>query len=207
MSDFLALPLVLILSFLVGSIPSGYLLVKATSGADIRGQGSGNIGATNVARSFGMKKGALVFLLDVLKGAVPVYVTRCALESPFPAAAAVGAVSGHCFSIFLRFKGGKGVATGLGAFSILSPPLLLPVLVLFVVVFFLGRIISVASIAAAVTLAVSSILFGLGTPVIVASFAASGLILFRHKENIMRLARGEERRFKAKTDDREGAGK
>ncbi|HEY7425796.1 MAG TPA: glycerol-3-phosphate 1-O-acyltransferase PlsY [Gemmataceae bacterium] len=205
----LSLGLTLLLSYLVGAIPFGYLVARGR-GVDILKQGSGNIGATNVGRVLGRPFGVLVFLLDFAKGAVPALLARLwasanALELPpdsLPVAAAVAAFLGHLFPIYLRFRGGKGVATAAGAVSVLLPgPALVALLAWFVVVI-ASRYVSLASLTAAAVLCVVRLLL---TPqpwnedhrvVTLFCLIATGLIFVRHRANIGRLLRGNENRLK-----------
>src|SRR5215471_19196901 len=152
----LSLGLTLLLSYLIGAIPFGYLVARGR-GVDILKQGSGNIGATNVGRVLGRPFGVLVFLLDFAKGAVPallarLWASRYALELPpdsLPVAAAVAAFLGHLFPIYLRFRGGKGVATAAGAVSVLLPGPALTALVTWLAVVLASRYVSLASLTAA----------------------------------------------------------
>jgi acyl phosphate:glycerol-3-phosphate acyltransferase len=185
-------------SYLLGSIPFGYILVRAFRGQDVRQTGSGNIGATNVSRtSKGL--GALTLILDALKGLAAVVITRMI----FPAnktllgTAALFAIVGHMFPVWLRFRGGKGVATGLGSFVILTPKTILVMLVVFVVIFLAFRYVSLASI---LTVALFPLLAWILEPdhasgVLPFIVAACVLIVAKHHENIRRLLAHTESRF------------
>lgn len=190
-------PGLLLAAYLFGAIPFGLLLGKYVGGVDVRATGSGNIGATNVARSAGKALGILTLLLDALKGAAPVLVTRYALEQPIQvvSAAGVAAVVGHVFPVYLRFKGGKGVATGLGAFLALTPIATLIAFVVFGVVFGLTRLVSPGSLAAAAALVGAILYLGEPRPVVVAAAAVTGLIFVRHLGNIRRLIQRTEPRL------------
>ena len=186
-------------SYLLGSIPFGYILLRIFRGQDVRQTGSGNIGATNVARSSPVL-GILTLLLDALKGAAAVAVTRALFpdQMMLAAIAALFAILGHAFPVWLRFRGGKGVATGLGSFLMLAPKIVLIALGIFVVMVFAFRYVSLASI---VTVAVFPLLAWLlkeygNTPVVLVSMAAaSALIIAKHGGNIRRLLAGTEPHF------------
>ena len=190
-------------SYLVGSVPSGFLLARL-KGIDVRSSGSGNIGATNVARTAGSGLGGLTLLIDVAKGALPVLVVGllgyeagagAGAEEAARIAAALGAVVGHVYPITLGFRGGKGVATALGAILGLAP-LAVPIpLVGFAVIFGLARRVSLASIGAAVLVPLASAFAGYPEPVTLALAAMTVLIILRHRENIGRLLAGTEPRF------------
>src|SRR5262247_4256614 len=145
--------LALLLAYLLGSVPFGYLIVRLASGSDIRETGSGGTGATNVSRKSGKAAGIVTLALDVLKGAAAVMVSRLltgeAGTSWIVAAAAALAVVGHCFPVWLKFKAGKGVATGLGVFLAIAPWAALAALAVFIVVVWRTRYISLGSIIAA----------------------------------------------------------
>lgn len=205
----LSLGLTLLISYLVGAVPFGYLIARAR-GVDIIKQGSGNIGATNVGRVLGRPFGILVFLLDFAKGAAPVALAKLwtaghPLDLPpdsLPVAAGVAAVLGHLFPIYLRFHGGKGVATAAGAVCVLLPGPALAALLTWLVVVLASRYVSLASLTAAAVLCAYRLLL---TPQpwdqshrVVSSFClvAAGLIFIRHRANIGRLLRGNENRLK-----------
>lgn len=182
----------LIATFAVAGIPFGYLIGRA-GGVDVRRQGSGNIGATNVLRSRGRAAAALTLLLDVAKGALPVAAARW-LEPQrlwVALAAAFIAVAGHCFTPYLRFRGGKGVATGLGAFLVLQPLAALASLLLFVGTFLFTRIVAAASAGAAIGYPAFAWL--LGSPAVaLGSLPPVAVILWRHRENFRRMRAGSE---------------
>src|ERR1035437_5708516 len=148
----IAILIALIVPYIIGSIPSGYLLVKYTKGIDVRTVGSGNIGATNVQRVLGMKGFLWVLLLDALKGYIPLMVINMLFGAKYPGVviiAAASAVLGHTFTMFLNFKGGKGVATALGVFLALAPASVMMDLVVFSITLFFFRYISLGSILCA----------------------------------------------------------
>ena len=188
-----------IASFLIGAIPWGYLVGKASQGIDLRTVGSGGTGATNVLRTLGLRASAVVALLDILKGVIPVVLARSAgLESTWVAATAVATVAGHCWSPFIGFKGGKGVATGAGAAAALFPHILVvvPVMVLVVRV---TRYVSLGSLIAAGLGGLLAVCYAatghLDWAYALAILAIAAIIAARHEGNIHRLMEGRERRF------------
>jgi len=193
-----------VFSYFIGGLPFGYWFVRASSGRDIREFGSGNIGATNVQRTAGTKAGLVVLFLDILKGFVAVWVIAL-LSHNDPAALALSAVFvmlGHCYPVFLRFKGGKAVACFTGAYLYLAPLALLVTIAIFLLVVALSKYVSLGSILGAVVFPIA--VWGLdysSRPVLLASIFSSLLIIYRHKANISRLRKGNERvfSFKGKT--------
>lgn len=199
-------PLIVILvSYLIGSIPFGYLIVRGKVGDDIRQSGSGGTGATNVSRRAGRAAGVLTLVLDALKGVVAVLVARALFPGVGPyadwlaAVAGIAAIVGHIFPVWLRFRGGKGVATGVGVFFVLAPVALLCAGVLFVAIVALTRYVSLGSIIAAVTIPLFVWLQAVFVepvadlrPLLTAAITGAALILFAHRGNLGRLARGTE---------------
>lgn len=184
------------IGYLLGSIPFGYLLVKAFRGSDVRTTGSGNIGATNVARTSPLL-GIVTLTLDALKGAAAVFLVSRIFpgESVLPFVAALAVVAGHIFPVWLRFRGGKGVATGLGSFFLLTPKAILLTLAIFVAVATAFRLVALASIIATASLPLLALLLGeSGRPILLIA-AASLLIILKHHQNIGRMLRGTEPRF------------
>jgi len=198
--------LTLALAYLLGSIPFGYLLVRFFRKEDIRAVGSGNIGATNVARSGGKGLGILTLLLDLGKGLLAVLLARhVAPGTPgFPSdlavGAAVAAVIGHVFPVWLGFRGGKGVATALGVFLALTPKAALAAVAVFTLVVALSRIVSLASIVAAAVLPVFAVvLMPDRSPVYLGGVVFIALlVIVKHQANIQRLIAGTESRFGSK---------
>ena len=181
-------------AYVLGSIPTG-LLVGRARGVDIRAIGSGNIGATNVARGLGRRWAALVLVADALKGFVPVFVARQLGGVPPTAVALVGlcAVVGHMFTIFLRGHGGKGVATSLGVAFGLSPPLALLALGVYALAVALTRRSSVGSLLGMWSFPVlATALGGVAREFVALSIVTAALVTFRHRQNLRRLWRGEE---------------
>ena len=186
-------------SFLIGAVPWGYLLGKVSRGIDLRTVGSGGTGATNVLRTLGPRASAVVALLDILKGVLPVLLARLAgFNSSWVAAAAVATVAGHCWSPFIGLKGGKGVATGAGAAIALFPYIAVIVPVMALVVW-VTKFVSLGSLIAAglgALLAVAYAAVGkLDWAFAVAIVAISAIFTVRHEGNIRRLLQGRERRI------------
>ena len=199
-----ALFITLIFAYLAGSLPTGFLVARAMR-VDITQVGSGNIGATNVFRVLGKGPGALVLIVDLLKGALAVLVAPmlAAAMTPtdslaLPALAALGAVLGHNYTCWLGFKGGKGVATSAGAMAALIPPAFGVTVITWLLVFFLTRYVSMASIAAALILPVATIFTVSGPtrwPLVAFTSALAALAVWRHRANIERLKAGTEHRI------------
>lgn len=190
------MPLLSVLfAYLLGAIPFGYLLVRWKTGGDIRTSGSGNIGATNVLRTTGIVAGVVTLILDIAKGYFAVWVAdRASLGSPFwTSLAALAVMAGHAYPIFLGFKGGKAVASFIGAFLRLAPLATIAMLVVFVAVVAKTRYISLGSIIAAATFPIAVWLI-LQPPVEIelAAFTASIFVIYRHRANIRRLQEGSE---------------
>lgn len=180
--------------YLAGSVPFSFLLSRRR-GVDLRRAGSGNIGASNVLRTTGAGAAVAAMLLDAAKGTVAVVVAQMlSVDLAVTVAAACAAVVGHVYPVWLRFHGGKGVATAAGAFAVLAPPALAVATLVFVVLVSVTRFISAGSIAGAVTLAVVA---AVNAPRVVAIGAAVAafVVLYRHRDNMMRLVAGTERRI------------
>jgi glycerol-3-phosphate acyltransferase PlsY len=190
--------------YFLGSIPFGYLLVRIFTGEDVRASGSGNIGATNVARK-SPALGAATLLLDAAKGLAAVAIARTWLEAPHPdllvTVAAFFAVLGHLFPVWLKFRGGKGVATSLGAFILLTPKSILCMVVLFLLVALVFRYVSLASIAVAAAFPLLAWSFREYTDScqLILMALVSLLVIWKHRQNIARLAAGTESKIGAKT--------
>ena len=193
-ADVLLVPI----GYLLGSIPIGHLLARR-AGIDLRTTGSGNVGATNVARTAGRRLGLWTLLGDAAKGAVAVGLARTLAGSEaVVGAVAVAAVVGHAFPVFLSFRGGKGVATGLGVLIVLAPAAATVPVVAFASTFALSRIVSLASLAAAATAPIAISGFGYEPPTIVAATSIAILVVWRHAENLARLRAGTEARFRSR---------
>jgi len=194
-----------LLAYLLGSIPFGLMLVKVVRGEDVRRIGSGNIGATNVARSGGAKLGIATLLLDALKGYLAVLIAslvsqrNTGIELGLAASlAALCAILGHVFPAWLRFRGGKGVATAVGAFVGLAPRAVLVVLAIFLVIVLISRYVSLGSIVASAVFPLLAFFLyrSESSPAgLAVTLAASLLIIFRHRANIRRLLDGTENRL------------
>jgi glycerol-3-phosphate acyltransferase PlsY len=198
MTESLLAPLLIVAGYLSGSIPFGLVSAKLFLDIDVREVGSGNIGATNAARAGGAKLGVLVLILDAAKAMLPILVTRHLMEgSPrqelWMMAVAVAAFLGHLFPVWIGFKGGKGVATGLGIFAVLAPWSALAGLLTWVVIYLTTRLSSLGSLAGTLVCAIGvTAIHGPASPLSWAGAATALLVFWRHRENIRRLARGEE---------------
>jgi glycerol-3-phosphate acyltransferase PlsY len=211
---------VIVIAYLLGSIPFGYLVVRGTQGADIRQTGSGGTGATNVSRRAGKAAGVVTLVLDALKGAAAVAIAKAILGLPivaevgqasasvqnahwWVAATAITAIVGHIFPVWLRFRGGKGVATGIGVFLMLAPIAVALAGLIFVLTVWRTRYVSLGSIVAALTIPVfvlvqNSFIRPVESlaPIISAAVAGAALIVFAHRQNIGRLIQGTESKFR-----------
>ena len=192
------------ISYLLGSIPFGYILVRLFKKQDIRATGSGNIGATNVARSGAKGLAVATLALDAIKGSGAVWIAqhyylKATREQIYTLAtfAALCVVLGHCFPAWLKFKGGKGVATCLGAFVVLMPQALLIALGVFILVSLVSRYVSLGSILAAITMPVTTFFFGMRGEALIMLSAACLIVIIKHQQNIKRLLSGTENKFGA----------
>jgi glycerol-3-phosphate acyltransferase PlsY len=189
--------LLLIGAYLLGSIPFAWLFVKAAGRGDVRRIGSGNVGATNAMRAAGWKVALPIALLDIGKGVAAVLVMRTATPDPgWVAAAGLAAVVGHCFPVWLRFSGGKGVATGAGVFFTIAWPTMLVVAAVWIVVLGVFRTVSLASVTAAASFPIALFLITRPTaPTMVCGALTAAVIIWRHRRNLGRLVLGEEPRL------------
>ena len=182
------------LGYLIGSIPFAQVLSRR-HGIDLRRVGSGNVGASNVLRTSGVRPAVVAMCLDAVKGAVAVLLAeRLAQGTPTHVAAGVASVVGHVFPVWLRFRGGKGVATAAGVFGVMTPGALAIACGVFLVAVWVTRFISVGSIAAAVTLATVTLATDAPAVVSVGAATAAAIIIHRHRANVARLIAGTERR-------------
>ena len=204
----LAIP---VAAYLLGSIPFGLLLTKAVGRGDVRRVGSGNIGATNVARAAGFLAGIFTLVLDIAKGAGAVlFAEKCSRDNAtWMIIAAFAALLGHCFPVWLKFKGGKGVATAAGIFLVLSPLASLGAIALFILVVVFWRYVSLGSVSAAA--AMPLLIYFLWAPrhapplaVTIGALAAALLIIYKHRGNLQRLIEGVEPKFSFSKDKGEG---
>jgi len=188
----------ILIAYLIGGIPFGFLLVRLATGKDVRAAGSGNIGATNVLRTTGRGVAVATLLLDIAKGFAAVWIAGALTnqDTTYMAISALAVMAGHAYPVFLKFKGGKAVASFIGAFLYLTPLPLISVLLLFVAIVAATRMISAGSIIAAAA-------FPLGVwliehpplPVFLASLIAGAFIVYRHRSNLQRIRTGRENVF------------
>ena len=210
---------VIIIAYVLGSVPFGYLIVRAKEGGDIRQTGSGGTGATNVSRGAGKAAGVLTLLLDALKGAAAVLMAMWVLSAPavgaqrgaplqisaawWVAAAALAVMLGHIFPVWLKFRGGKGVATGVGMFLVLMPGVVGIAALIFVGIVLLTRYVSLGSMVAALSIPLLALLkhkfvspHSNFAPLMTAAVVGALLIVFAHRENVGRLVLGRESKFR-----------
>lgn len=185
----------LVAAYLIGAIPVGVLVARLAGGVDIRRHGSGNIGATNVLRTLGPAAGVITLLGDILKGYLATAAAGALGGEAWLGAGAAAAVMGNCWPVFLRFRGGKGVATGLGAFLRAAPLAVLPAALVWVLVVALTRYVSLASILACVGFVVAAWALGAARPVVAGAALVALIIVWRHQQNIQRLRAGTESRL------------
>lgn len=188
-------------TYLLASIPFGSIIGRRIANVDITDRGSGNIGATNVARELGLKWGIITLILDLLKGFVPLYIANYLLfsDNTIILLISISSLLGHQFSIFLKMKGGKGVATAAGIFLALSPAALLVAVILFVLTVYLSDIISAGSIVAVCSMPLILLMFGKPSPLIIISIITAILICIAHGNNIKRILDGKERKWRSST--------
>ncbi len=195
--------LLVVTAYLIGSVPFALDPGAAPGHGDLRRIGSGNLGAANVLRTSGVRAGVTVMLLDIAKGAGSVMLVQRFDMGAVTAAAGLAAIVGHVFPVWLRFRGGKGVATACGVFSILTPLAVGPTLAVFLGAVWMTRYISVGSILASVALPPIAYATGSPAPVLAAAVAASTLILIRHRTNLARVLAGTEQRIGLRLMSRE----
>jgi glycerol-3-phosphate acyltransferase PlsY len=191
-------PLAVVIAYLIGGIPFGLIIVRLMTGEDVRASGSGNIGATNVLRTTGRLAGVLTLVLDAAKGALAVWLADRLTGGSmlWMSMAAMAVLFGHAFPIWLKFKGGKAVASFVGAFAYLAPLPLLAVLILFVVLLAWTRYLSLGSVVAAGLFPVACwMILHPDWPLLVAAAVSAVLVIWRHRDNIDRIRAGNERVF------------
>ncbi len=192
--------LIFLAAYLIGSLPFGYILTKIVHKKDIRDYGSGNIGATNVLRVYGPRSAAPVFVLDLLKGLAAVLIARAVSDLPAVyLTAGFLAMFGHSFPVYLRFRGGKAVATSIGVLIALSWPVTLIVLACFLLIVYFSRYVSLGSITSMALLPAAFWLLGFALPYIYFGLATALLVAVRHHENIGRLLKGTESKLGRKS--------
>jgi acyl phosphate:glycerol-3-phosphate acyltransferase len=194
--------LLVVTAYFIGSVPFALILARRLGTGDLRRIGSGNLGAANVLRTSGVRAGVTVMLLDIAKGAGSVMLVQ-RFDTGAAAAAGLAAIVGHVFPVWLRFRGGKGVATACGVFSILTPLAAGPALAVFLSAVWMTRYISVGSILASVALPPIAYATGSPAPVLAAALVASTLILIRHRTNLARVLAGTEQRIGLRLMSRE----
>lgn len=187
--------LVVTLAYLIGSIPFGYLIVRVSGRGDVRETGSGGTGATNVSRRAGKAAGVLTLVLDALKGAFAVWIATRFGNGWITTAAAIAVIVGHIFPIWLGFRGGKGVATAVGVFSVLAPFALLCAGAVFLILFLITRYVSLGSITAAAAIPIILSPNGLTSALFTCAVVVAALVIFAHRANIARLIKGTEPKF------------
>ena len=186
------------ISYILGSIPNGLILGKAIWGVDLRQHGSKNIGATNAWRTIGKAGGISIFALDFLKGAISAYLGLHLGGSELAGVlCGILAIAGHSWSVFLAFKGGKGVATGLGVIAALMPEVTLIVFAVWLAIVYFTGYVSLGSIVGAALVPILTLFFGLHTEFLILGLIAAVFIIYRHKSNIERLLKGTESKIKA----------
>ncbi len=201
----LLLLLSLVISYIVGSIPTAYIFGKLLKGIDIREHGSGNVGATNVFRVIGKVPGIIVLIIDFLKGFLAVTIIPLVLELSYPGVfrgaiyfiTLIGGavIAGHIWTIFLKFKGGKGVATTAGVMIALAPLVFLSCLIIWAVIFFIWRYVSLASIVASCALPIMALVFGRSLSFIIFCCILCAVGVYGHRSNIKRLIQGTEKKL------------
>ena len=191
--------LILIVIYLIAAIPTGIVLAKVMGYEDVRDKGSGNIGATNVYRVAGKLAGVLTLCGDILKGFLPLLACKTWL-APTPTQLGIActmAIVGHCYPVYLKFRGGKGIATALGIFLVISPIAVLGAAIIFGITVAITRFISLGSVLAAMSAPLLVLMLNEPQPIFLATLFIAALIVWRHRSNIKRLMDGAEDRFKA----------
>jgi glycerol-3-phosphate acyltransferase PlsY len=189
--------LVILLSYLIGSIPNGLLIGKWLKNVDLREYGSKNIGATNAYRVLGLGPAIGVFITDALKGVIGVYLGSTIVGEPLALLlGGIAAMAGHNWSLFLKFKGGRGVSTGLGVIAMIVPKVTVIIFIIWALIFYFTRYVSLASIIAAGLVPIMMYLLGEKNEFLYFGVLAAAFVIIRHKANIIRLLHGEELKIK-----------
>jgi len=207
---YLILPLGILISYLIGSIPTAYIFGRLLKGIDIRRYGSGNVGATNVFRVIGRMPGLIALLIDIAKGYICasyvanffMYISPVSRPEVYQVLAGMAAIVGHNWTVFLRFKGGKGVAVSAGVLMVLIPGIFWLGLLVWGIVFVLTGYVSVASISTSVAVPILALIFGKPTEIVISLSILCLLITYKHRSNMRRLKDGQEKRislFKRRT--------
>jgi glycerol-3-phosphate acyltransferase PlsY len=187
--------IVVIISYLLGSIPFAYIMIRMFKGIDIRQVGSGNVGTTNVLRTAGKRIALAALLGDLLKGLVSAWLGMHTGGELLAAICVLAAVTGHCWPVFIGFKGGKGMATTAGSVLFLMPKVFLCLVIVFILIVFISRYVSLASISVAILLPLTTILLSQPRSYLITSIILMVLVVYRHRENIERLRNGNERKI------------
>ena len=188
--------LIIVIGYLIGSIPNGLIFGKMIWNVDLRQRGSGNIGATNAWRVIGKKAGILIFFLDFLKGVIPVFLASIFIGTPWSMViAGLASIAGHVFSIFAAFQGGKAVATGLGVITVLMPNIAAIVFVVWLAIVLITRYVSLGSIVASILVPILAVVFEYPQPFFSFGVFTATLIVLRHRPNIKRLLNGTENKI------------
>jgi len=188
--------LLILIGYLLGSIPSGLIIGKLMSGVDIREHGSGNLGGTNAFRVLGFKGGLIVISADIAKGIIPAFIGLIWMGELGAIIAGTASVLGHAFPLFAGFKGGKSVATAVGVFLVLMPWAIGVAAIVFFTTLFTTRYVSLASMLGAITLVITSIVLVKSYWIILASILVVIFLIYRHRGNIKRILRGTENKAK-----------
>ena len=181
-----------VLCYLIGSVPFSYIFGRIMGGVDIRSKGSGNVGATNVLRNLGIKAGVLALIGDLLKGVIAAWIASVWGGPLLVLLCSAAALIGHCYPVFLQFKGGKAVATAGGIVLYLNPLIFLILAAGFALTVFISRYVSLGSLVAAALLPLVAIILHQNMEIIILYFFAAALVIYKHKENIGRLSQGAE---------------
>jgi len=185
-----------LLCYLIGSIPFSYIFPRLFTDVDVRSKGSGNVGATNVLRTAGIKAAALAFAGDLFKGVLAAWIGTAAGSGWLLIICCMAAVIGHCYPVFLRFKGGKAVSSAGGIVLFLMPKIGLTLLILFIGIVFISRYVSLGSVTIATFLPLTAMLAAEPPNYVIISWLLAVLVIYRHRENIIRLRNGTEARFR-----------